>query len=96
MPAAAFVTAMSSGHGPFPPVPSTAGASKTMIEKKPALNLGSAFMVHCNPSPSCHAGSLGAGSGKVMIEGKPAGRIGDAVGCGGVVVLGSGKVLIGG
>nr|AKN37320.1 hypothetical protein [Vibrio sp. 1F_97] len=52
--------------------------------------------MHCDPSPSCHAGSLSGGSSSVFVNGKPLGRVGDAVDCGSVVAAGSSNVFAGG
>lgn len=65
------------------------GATKVMIEGKPAARLGD--------SAECKGplDSISSGSATVMIEGMPAARVGDKTIHGGLVVLGSDTVLIG-
>lgn len=85
-----------SGHGDFPPRPSTGGSSTVFVNGKPVHRQGDAWAVHCNPLNVCHGGSLSAGSGTVFVEGKEIGRIGDPVGCGSSVTSGSDDVFAGG
>ncbi|MEZ9880534.1 MULTISPECIES: PAAR domain-containing protein [Vibrio] len=84
------------GHGAFPPRTSTAGSGDVFCNGVPVHRQGDAWGVHCDPSPSCHAGSLSGGSSSVFVNGKPLGRVGDAVDCGSVVAAGSSNVFAGG
>ena len=85
----------SSGHGPFVPQPSSSGSANVKINGIGAMNIDSAFPIHC-VGPVCHPSKMAAGSATVMINGKPASRIGDSIDCGETLIMGSGNVLIGG
>ena len=99
MPPAAFITSETSGHsGPFPPTMVAAGSGNVIIEGKPAARVGDVAVPHTRqvlPFDS-HEPIIAAGSGKVFINGIPAARIGDALTCGGTIVTGAGKTIIGG
>ena len=84
------------GHGAFPPRPSTSGSSNVFINGIGAVIEGSSYATHCDPSPSCHASELKSGSSTVYVNGKALGRVGDPVACGSVVAAGSGNVFAGG
>lgn len=84
------------GHGTFPPRPSTSGSGNVFVNGIPAHRQGDSWAVHCNPSPSCHASTLGAGSATVFCNGQQLGRVGDPVACGSAVAAGSGDVFAGG
>lgn len=84
------------GHGNFPPRASTGGSSNVYVNGIPAHRQGDSWAVHCNPSPSCHAGSLASGSSTVYVNGRQLGRIGDPVDCGSAVAAGSPDVFAGG
>lgn len=83
------------GHGAFPPRQSTSGSSNVFINGKPALRVGDAWATHCDPSPSCHAGTQASGSATVFVNGRPLARIGDSVDCGSAVAAGSANVFAG-
>lgn len=87
MPALSFLGALDTGHGPYPPRPSTAGSPDFMVTGIPALRVGDAMAVHC-VGPSCHAGTVAAGSPTFLINGQPAARIGDMVSCGSAMAQG--------
>lgn len=95
MPAASRLGDSCTGHGCFPPRPSTSGSGNVFINGIPALRVGDSFATHCC-GPSCHGGVSAAGSSSVFINGKAATRIGDAVSCGSALAQGSGNVFIGG
>lgn len=84
-----------SGHGAFPPRPSTSGSGNVFINGIGAVTVGDSYAVHCDPTPTCHPGALAGGSGGVMVNGKALGRIGDPVACGSVVAVGSSNVFAG-
>ncbi|MGQ7247200.1 PAAR domain-containing protein [Halomonas sp. V046] len=84
------------GHGSFPPRPSTTGSGSVFINGIPVHRQGDAWAVHCNSQPVCHGGSLASGSSSVYADGKQIGRIGDPVNCGSSVATGSPDVFAGG
>lgn len=84
------------GHGGFPPRPSTSGSPDVFINSIPAHRVGDSWAVHCDPTPSCHGGAAASGSGSVFVNGKPLTRIGDAVNCGSAIAQGSPNVFAGG
>jgi uncharacterized Zn-binding protein involved in type VI secretion len=79
-----------SGHGKCSPTPITSGSGDVTINGQPAARKGDSLAPHCK-----HGRSIAEGSSSVFINGKPAARVGDAIGCGGVVITGSGNVTIG-
>ncbi|EKO3542350.1 PAAR domain-containing protein [Vibrio parahaemolyticus] len=81
------------GHGAFPPRNSTTGSPSVFVNGKPIHRVGDGWAVHCDPSPSCHGGSLAAGSGSVYANGQAIGRVGDPVDCGSAVAAGSPNVF---
>lgn len=81
------------GHGAFPPRSSTSGSANVYVNGKPVHRVGDSWPVHCDPTPSCHAGSLAAGSPTVFANGSPIGRVGDPVDCGSAVAAGSPNVF---
>lgn len=66
------------------------GVATVLIEQKPAAVVGD--LLACTGPPD----SIVRGSSTVLIGGKPAARVGDATAHGGMIVSGSGSVLIGG
>lgn len=96
MPAVTRLGDSCTGHGTWPPRPSTGGSGDVFVNGIPAHRQGDAWAVHCNDAPVCHAGSLAAGSGTVFVNGKQLGRVGDSVSCGSAVAAGSGNVFAGG
>lgn len=84
------------GHGNFPPRPSTSGSSNVFINGKPALRVGDSFAPHAPPNVTPHGGSVSVGSSTVSINGRGAARIGDPVSCGSAVAEGSADVSVGG
>ena len=96
MPAVTRLGDSCTGHGTWPPRPSTGGSGDVFVNGIPAHRKGDAWAVHCNDVPVCHAGSLASGSGSVFVNGKQLGRVGDPVSCGSSVAAGSGNVFAGG
>lgn len=85
------------GHGSFPPRPSSSGSPNVFVNGIPAHRQGDAWSPHGSPSPSPpHGGSLAAGSSTVYCNGVQLGRIGDPVDCGSAVAQGSPNVFAGG
>ena len=85
------------GHGCWPPRPST-GASPDVFVNGIAVHCqGDAWAAHTCPTiPETHASVLAAGSSTVFVNSKPIGRIGDPVACGSQVAAGSPNVFAGG
>jgi uncharacterized Zn-binding protein involved in type VI secretion len=86
------------GHGPWPPRPSTSASPDVFCNGIPVHRQGDAWAVHAKPpkNPGPHGSTLAAGSGTVFVNGKQCGRIGDPVACGSSVAVGSGDVFAGG
>lgn len=68
------------------------GASKTLINGKPAARKGD---LHTCPIPGHGITAITSGNGNVIIEGQPAARIGDSIGCGAVITEGSPDAVAG-
>ena len=90
-----FVGATDTGHGCFPPRPSTSGSGDVLVNGIGVLREGDSWAVHCCGS-SCHDSVQQEGSATVFANGKALARIGDAVACGSVVAEGSDNVFSGG
>lgn len=96
MPAAARITDMHTcpmvtglvPHVGGPILP--AGATNVLIEGLPAARVGD--MAVCVGPPD----TIVKGSGTVLIGGMPAARMGDSTAHGGVIIVGSATVMIGG
>ncbi|WP_254592361.1 type VI secretion system PAAR protein [Pectobacterium polaris] len=99
MPGAARLNDIGSGHDCFPETPITEGSPDVIINGQPAARQGDAVLLHGCPCPNAphdvHPRKIAEGSSTVIINGKPAARIGDSINCGGVIVSGSGNVIIG-
>lgn len=96
MPAVTRQGDICTGHGSFPPRPSTGGSGDVYANGIAVHRQGDGWAIHCNSAPTCHDGSLASGSGSVYANGKQLGRIGDPVDCGSTVAAGSGNVYAGG
>jgi uncharacterized Zn-binding protein involved in type VI secretion len=85
------------GHGCWPPRPST-GASEDVFANGIAVHRrGDAWAAHTCPAiPQTHASVLASGSATVFANGRQLGRIGDPVACGSAVAGGSQDVFAGG
>lgn len=95
MPAVARLGDQCTGHGCFPPRPSSSGASTVFANGIAVHRQDDAWESHCC-GPACHGSTTSAGSGTVFVEGKPVARIGDAVACGSAIAEGSENIFIGG
>ncbi|MBN3214472.1 S-type pyocin domain-containing protein [Pectobacterium polaris] len=99
MPGAARINDIGSGHDCFPETPITEGSTNVIINGQPAARKGDTVLLHDCPCPNVphgpHSRKITEGSSTVIINGKPAARIGDSISCGGVIISGSGNVIIG-
>ncbi|MCA3195217.1 PAAR domain-containing protein [Cupriavidus sp.] len=95
MPAATRLGDRCTGHGCWPPRPSTAASATVFINGMGAHRQGDSWATHCC-GLACHASTLAQGSGSVFVEGRGLGRIGDPVACGSRVAQGSPNVFAGG
>lgn len=98
MPKAARLTDAGSGHECFPPSPVISGSPDVTINGLPAARVGDSLAPHacsCGEGHGTHSRTIAAGSSSVLINGKPAARTGDGISCGGVIISGSGDVIIG-
>ncbi|KHT17931.1 S-type pyocin domain-containing protein [Pectobacterium brasiliense] len=99
MPGAARLNDIGSGHDCFPETPITEGSPDVIINGQPAARKGDTVLLHGCPCPNAphgvHPRKIAEGSSTVIINGKNAARIGDGINCGGVIVSGSGNVIIG-
>ncbi|MAY41464.1 MULTISPECIES: PAAR domain-containing protein [unclassified Neptuniibacter] len=84
-----------SGHGCFPPPPIISASPNVFTNGLPAARVSDPAAAHGCSSCSPHSRAISAGSSTVFINGLPAARLGDAISCGGVIISGSGNVLIG-
>lgn len=96
MPAVSRLGDLCTGHGGWPPRPSTSASSNVFINGIGAHRVGDSWAVHCNSLPECHGSVLAGGSSTVFINGKPLARIGDPIACGSAVASGSSNVFAGG
>ncbi|MCV9878967.1 S-type pyocin domain-containing protein [Brenneria izbisi] len=99
MPGAARLNDIGSGHDCFPETPIIEGSPDVSINGQPAARKGDTVQFHGCPCPDkphgMHSRVIAEGSSTVSINGKPAARIGDGISCGGVIISGSGNVIIG-
>ncbi|MCL6336336.1 S-type pyocin domain-containing protein [Pectobacterium atrosepticum] len=99
MSGAARLDDIGSGHDCFPETPITEGSPDVIINGQPAARKGDTLKIHgcsCPNNPhGAHSRKIAEGSSTVIINGKPAARIGDGISCGGVIISGSGNVIIG-
>jgi uncharacterized Zn-binding protein involved in type VI secretion len=85
------------GHGCWPPRPSTGASPDVFVNGLAAHRQGDTWAAHTCPAiPETHASVLAGGSSTVYVNGKQIGRIGDPVACGSSVAAGSGNVFAGG
>lgn len=92
MPAVTRLGDNCTGHGCFPPRPSTSASPNVFVNNIKVHRQGDSWDTHCC-GPSCHSSNLAAGSSTVYVNGKQIGRIGDPVSCGSAVAVGSGNVF---
>lgn len=95
MPAVTRIGDSCTGHGAFPPRPSTSGSGNVYANGVAVHRQGDGWASHCNSTPICHSGNLASGSSTVYANGQQLGRIGDPVDCGSSVATGSGDVYAG-
>lgn len=97
MPAVSRLGDNCTGHGCWPPRPSTGASPNVRVNGIAAHRQGDAWAPHTCPTiPETHASVLAAGSTTVRVNGKQLARIGDPVGCGSTVAQGSANVFAGG
>lgn len=96
MPALTYKGSISTGHGAFPPRVNDEGSPNVYVNGIAVHRTGDHWVTHCNPTPTCHDGTLSGGSSTVFINGQAAGRIGDATSDGDYVAEGSPDVFAGG
>lgn len=92
MPAVSRLGDLGSGHGCFPPRPSTGGSPDVFVNGIAVHRAGDPWDTHCCGS-SCHDSSLAAGASTVNVNGAGMARIGDPVACGSAVAQGSSNVF---
>ena len=95
MPAVTRLGDVCTGHGCFPPRPSSSASSDVFVNGIAVHREGDSWSSHCCGA-SCHPGALASGSSTVFVNGKMIGRIGDPVDCGSAVAQGSSNVFAGG
>lgn len=97
MPAVSRLGDNCTGHGCWPPRPSTGASPNVRVNGIAAHRQGDAWAAHTCPTiPETHASVLAAGSTTVRVNGKQLARIGDPVACGSAVAQGSANVFAGG
>ena len=97
MPAVTRLGDACTGHGCWPPRPSTSGSESVFADGIAVHRQGDAWAAHTCPAiPDTHASVLASGSGTVFANGRQLGRIGDPVACGSAVAQGSATVFAGG
>jgi uncharacterized Zn-binding protein involved in type VI secretion len=85
------------GHGSFPPRPSSGSSPNVFANGIPVHRQSDGWSGHGSSSPSPpHGSTLAAGSSTVFANSLQLGRIGDPVACGSAVAQGSGNVFAGG
>ena len=95
MPAATRLGDRCTGHGCWPPRPSTGASATVFINGIGAHRQSDGWATHCC-GLACHASTLAQGSASVFVDGRALGRIGDPVACGSRVAQGSSNVFAGG
>lgn len=97
MPAVSRLGDQCTGHGCWPPRPSTGASPNVFVNGIAAHRQGDAWAAHTCPTiPETHDSVLAAGSATVFVNGKQLARIGDPVVCGSSVAQGSANVFAGG
>lgn len=84
------------GHAGWPARPNDTASPNVFANSIPVHRQGDHWIIHCDPSPSCHDSTLAAGSSTVFINNKQCSRIGDPVECGSKIAEGSNNVFAGG
>lgn len=83
------------GHGCFPPRPSSAGSSDVKTNSKKTLRLTDMYELHACPNSPPHSGSVAKGSATVNANGLSVAREADPISCGSYIKSGSGNVNAG-
>lgn len=83
------------GHGCWPPRPTSSWCSKTYANNLLIHRVGDSYQSHCCGDP-CHGGTGSRGSSNVFVENTACRRIGDPVSCGSIAAQGSPNVIVGG
>jgi uncharacterized Zn-binding protein involved in type VI secretion len=84
------------GHGCWPPRPSTGGSPDVFANRIAVHRQSDGWDAHTCPAiPQTHASVLASGSTTVFANGRQLGRIGDPVACGSSVAAGSPDVFAG-
>ena len=82
------------GHGCWPPRPSTGGSPDVFANGIAVHRQADTWAAHTCPAiPQTHASLLASGSATVFANGRQLGRIGDPVACGSSVAAGSPDVF---
>lgn len=96
MPAVTLKGHSCTGHGCWPPRPSSQGDLKFTVGSIPVHCEGHAWAAHtCPDIPETHASVLSAGAPRFTIGGRQLGRIGDPVACGSSVAQGEARFTVG-
>lgn len=98
MPGGARKGDLAKGHGCFPDSPVIQGSPDVFINGLSAARLGDAVEAHsctCGKDCGTHSRIISEGSATVFINGRPAATVSHGINCGGVIISGSGDVIIG-
>ena len=74
-------TAMSQGHGNFPPTPSAGGNGLLTVDGHPVILVGQSFVPHTN-GKTTHTPVVADGSDFFTVDGIPVATVGSSLGCG--------------
>lgn len=97
MPAVTRLGDQCTGHGCWPPRPSSGASPDVYVNGIRAHRKTDTWAPHTCPAiPETHPSALADGSSTVYCNGLPLGRIGDPVACGSSVAQGSSNVFAGG
>ncbi|MBR9778455.1 MAG: PaaR repeat-containing protein [Rhodospirillales bacterium] len=84
------------GHGCWPPRPSSQGDAKFTVGGIPVHCEGHGWAAHTCPAiPETHASVLASGAPRFTVGGKQLGRVGDPVACGSSVAQGHDSFTVG-
>ncbi|MQX37877.1 PAAR domain-containing protein [Roseospira navarrensis] len=96
MPAVTRLGDVCTGHGCWPPRPSSEASPNVYANGIAVHREGDAWAAHTCPAiPETHASALASGSPTVFANSRELGRIGDPVACGSSVAEGSPDVFAG-
>lgn len=95
MPAVTLLGMACTGHGCWPPRPSTEGEPLFRVNGVPVHCQGHAWAAHTCPTiPETHGSVLAAGSPHFCVNGRQVGRIGDPVACGSFAAQGETRFVV--